>query len=325
MATGEHRSSLRCCDICHAEEEPDDALVGCPEAEGACPRCSPRLRAHSDCLQMWHEALARPSSTCVRSSASCFGIAARARSRSTSSLTADLARRFRGAFANPRQRPSTVDGAKLQRSRSATASPSGMPAVVGTTASCGDLRRLEDVFEPRLAPYTPPLRLRSSSSTESFSGRRLSDVEISALEKMVFEPRDATCTPPLRCTRSRSAVLERQGESEKSECLLCVLCCAPLLSCRPSLSSLVSETRKTSKRSPAAAHRDHSQKRKRKPTGYVYTTTNGASDFGGCNLKKLQRFFEKSYTWVFYLDKRLPPPVLKLTAVSAWRFWRDGS
>lgn len=224
----------RCCDICHAEEEVNDMLVACEfwDAQNSCVRCPSKLRAHADCLEKWHQALARSSSFSKDCSTtmSAPSTAPRVRSRSASSITESVARRVRCAIANPRLSRrsagmSTADGEKVQRSRSATASPSGAcsPVAVGTTASCGDLRRLEEVFEPRLAPYTPPLRLRSglSSSNESFNGPSrggsLSEGEIEALERMIFEPRDATCTPPLRRRPLSAGGIELGGGGERHD------------------------------------------------------------------------------------------------------------
>lgn len=126
--------------------------------------------------------------------------------RSSSPLSAnDLARRLRSAFTPPRSRREKLLADEL-RPRSATASPcvgpstssellSGMPPR-HKTVSCGDIGRLENIFEPRLAPYTPPLKVRRGLDVSDH--RSLSDEQIERLETRLFEPRDAACTPPLR-------------------------------------------------------------------------------------------------------------------------------
>ena len=143
-----------------------------------------------------------------------------ARNRSLS----EIKRRLRSMVTPPRlQLPSvrrtrkSEDGRERQ-SRSVTSSPdvySLSAATDGprgrvqlanaTSQSCDDIRRLESIFEPRLAPYTPPVRLGMSPQLSSSGVFRTftpdlvvsEEKERHRLEAHLFEPRDVICTPPL--------------------------------------------------------------------------------------------------------------------------------
>ena len=135
-------------------------------------------------------------------------------SRSASfTTTSDLARRLRSLLTPPRTRRSpdcTSSSARsspthLSRATIATSAPATRKTVMGWDVpakkslkqcrSCDDVGRLEHIFEPRMAPYTPPNNVFSKPNSEDASP--IEQQRLEKLEFTLFEPRNAPCTPPL--------------------------------------------------------------------------------------------------------------------------------
>ena len=112
-------------------------------------------------------------------------------SRSTSS---DFARRLKSLLTPPRSRRSPNDAGS-----DGCASSSGR---LTQSRSCDNIGRLEVIFEPRMAPYTPPINLRRSEDSDSNSS--IPQEKLEKLEHSLFEPRNSPCTPPLVRRRARS-------------------------------------------------------------------------------------------------------------------------